>query len=56
MQLAGALALGQAASIMQEEARGTVAARSTGASALHPRVLRQAQLRAWTPFLDTLLC
>lgn len=56
VQLAGALAAGQAASIMQEEARGAVAARATGASALYSRVLCQAQLRARTPFLVTLFC
>lgn len=56
VQLAGALAAGQAASIVQEEARGAVAARGTGASALYSRVLCQAQLRAWTPLLVALFC
>lgn len=56
MQLAGTPATGQAAGIVQEEARGAGAARGTEAGALYPRGLSQAQLKAGAPVLLALLC
>lgn len=56
MQLAGALTEGQAAGVVQEEARGAGAARGAEAGALHPRALCQTQLRARAPLLVALLC
>lgn len=55
VQLAGAPTGGQAAGIVQEEARGAGAAGGAEAYALHPRALRQAQPRARAPLLVALL-
>lgn len=51
MELAGALGTGQAAGIVQEEARRAGTARGTEAGTFHPRALRQAQPRARAPLL-----
>lgn len=55
VQLAGALAAGQATGIVQEEARGADAARATGTCTLHSSALRQAEMRARPTLLETLL-
>lgn len=54
MQLAGALAAGQAAGIMQEEASGAGATGAAEACTLHPRALHQAQPRTRTTLLAAL--
>lgn len=54
VQLAGALGAGQAAGIVQEEARRAGTARGTGAGTFHPRALCQAQPRARAPLLVAL--
>lgn len=54
MQLAGGLAAGQAAGVMQEEVSGAGATGGAEACALHPRALCQAQPRTRTTLLAAL--